>query len=517
MRVTSTMLTNNSVMNMQKTKENYLKYLQEYNTQKKISAPSDDPVVAVRSLKYRTNISELEQYVEKNIPDAYSWMDITESALKQVNGMLTNMYNYSVQASSDSYNLDDRKTIIDSLKQYKEFIYTQQLNQDYAGRYVFAGYRTDTQMIFAEKQSNQTYSITNKMQASDITNAKYVYGGAEKTDGASAADYANMAPLLKECHVLTLPYSNLDSTNDVSNINSKSDYVKISYKDEDGNLQTITAKTVSISNQGGLKNSAYNMDDNGVGANGAVFIPETGEIVFGNSLYDDVRTAGDYTVNFNKTDFKVNDVRPEHYFDCSVYDAGTKNTTIYSNPEGQKINYQINFSQTLSVNTLGCESVNLGIGRMIDDIASASDDLDSTKAKIAATDKLISETAVDAVDVNGNNLVDSYKKLKEELETEFTLKTTIMQETFGSSLTGIQKYQKEINTSLSDLGARYSRLKLTESKLDDLKVSYQDLLSENEDVDIGEAYIKYTEADLLYQASLSATSKLLGNSLLDFI
>ena len=58
---------------------------------------------------------------------------------------------------------------------------------------------------------------------------------------------------------------------------------------------------------------------------------------------------------------------------------------------------------------------------------------------------------------------------------------------------------------------------MTEAKLDDLNVSYEELLSENEDVDIGEAYIKYTEADLLYQASLSATSKVLGNSLLDFI
>ena len=70
---------------------------------------------------------------------------------------------------------------------------------------------------------------------------------------------------------------------------------------------------------------------------------------------------------------------------------------------------------------------------------------------------------------------------------------------------------------LTDAIARYKRLQMTEAKLDDLNVSYEELLSENEDVDIGEAYIKYTEADLLYQASLSATSKVLGNSLLDFI
>ena len=44
MRVTNSMLTNNSILNMQKTKQNYAKYLEQYTTQKKISAPSDDQI-----------------------------------------------------------------------------------------------------------------------------------------------------------------------------------------------------------------------------------------------------------------------------------------------------------------------------------------------------------------------------------------------------------------------------------------------------------------------------------------
>lgn len=505
MRVTSTMLTNNSIMNMQKTKENYLKYLQQYDSQKKINVPSDDPVVAVRSLKYRTNISELEQYLEKNIPDAYSWMDMTESSLKQVNGMLTNMYGYSVQASNDTYELDDRENIINSLKEYRGFIYEQQLNADYAGRYVFAGYRTDTPMIFGADQSNQTYTIDADMQASEIQRCQYVYGGAVYSDNTSAADYAAMTPEYKNCNKLTLPYDNLDSAGSVS----------IKYIDENGDEIPITVKTISAS--ASPQNKAYNFDENGVNSDEAVFIPETGEIIFGDSSYDTVRTAKDFKISFEKTNFKSNDVRPEHYFDCSVKDLGTGDEIKYTKPDEQKINYQINFSQTLQVNTLGNESISLGIGRMIDGILSSSADLDMTKEKLKANEKLISETSVDAVDASGNNIVESLNKLSEQLKTEITLKSDILKKTFGASISGIQQYQKEINTSLSDLGARYNRLQLTENKLDDLSVSYQDLLSENEDVDIGEAYIKYTEADLLYQASLSATSKLLGNSLLDFI
>ena len=450
-------------------------------------------------------MSELAQYKDKNIPDAYSWMDVTESALKQVNSILTNMYDYCVQGASDSYELEDRQTIIDTLKQFKDFIYKQQLNSDYAGRYVFSGYRTDTQMLFSAAQKNQTYTITEPQLSSQITSTKFVYGGAEYTQGTSADSYANMAPELLECNKVTLSYDNLDATNDVT----------ISYVDANGVQQTVTATTMSVATE--PQNIAYNMDANGVGASGVVFIPETGELIIGDDLYDSIRAAGDFSVQYKKTEFTTDNVRPEHYFDCEVYDAGTNETKIYSNPSGQKINYQVNFSQSLTVNTLGCDSVSLGIGRMIDKIIAAAEDLSGSNEDLAAIEKLIAQTGVDDVDANGNNVLESLNELKSQIETEIVLKNTILQEAFGESLTGIKGHQSQINTSLSDLGARYKRLQLTEAKLKDLQVSYEELLSENEDVDIGEAFIKYTEADLLYQASLSATSKLLGNSLLDFI
>lgn len=515
MRVTGSMLTNNAIVNMQKTKENYSKYLEQYTTQQKISVPSDDPIVAVRSLKYRTNLCELEQYLKKNIPDAFAWMDMTEGALAQINSMLENMYGYATEAASDSYNLNDRQNIIDSLKQYKEFIYKQQLNADYAGRYIFAGYRTDTQMIFEAPQDNQTYSIVENFEATSISYDKYVYGGAEYEENTSAEQYALKAPELKECHKMQLSYSNLDTTDDINNLDSMTDYVKITYKDSDGNEKTVTALTKSLAEE--PQNIVYNLEQNGAGENGVVFIPETGELVFGDAIYDEIRTARDFSVAYNKTEFTDSNVRPEHYFNCDVYDHGTGETIEYRTPDEQHIEYQINFSQMLTVNTLGSDAISLSIGRMIDRIVKASDDLTVTTEALNSIRKKIDETPIDAVDANGNNIVESLNRLKDELETEITLKGKILQESFGKSLTGIKDFQKQLNTALSDLGARYKRLELTEAKLDDLRVSYEDLLSENEDVDIGEAFVRYTEADLLYQASLSATSKVLGNSLLDFI
>lgn len=81
----------------------------------------------------------------------------------------------------------------------------------------------------------------------------------------------------------------------------------------------------------------------------------------------------------------------------------------------------------------------------------------------------------------------------------------------------VDKAQEKLNVAVADLGTRYSRVKLTYDKLSDQKVDVEEQLSNNEDVDISDAYINMTQADNLYQYALTATSKILGNTLLDYI
>ena len=67
-------MTNNTLTNINKNKQNLTKIEEQYNTGKKIQKPSDDPIIAIRALKLRSNLSEINQYYERNIPDARSWM-----------------------------------------------------------------------------------------------------------------------------------------------------------------------------------------------------------------------------------------------------------------------------------------------------------------------------------------------------------------------------------------------------------------------------------------------------------
>ena len=89
MRITNQMMTNNCFHNLMTNYSRLNKLNNQYTSQKKITRPSEDPVVAVRALKFRTTCSELEQYLKKNIPDANNWMEVTEGSLNNIIGLPT--------------------------------------------------------------------------------------------------------------------------------------------------------------------------------------------------------------------------------------------------------------------------------------------------------------------------------------------------------------------------------------------------------------------------------------------
>ena len=81
MRITNKIISNNSVTNINNNKIYEDRLNTQLSTGSKINRPSDDPVIAIRALRLRTNLNEVSQYYSKNIPDAESWLDVTESAV----------------------------------------------------------------------------------------------------------------------------------------------------------------------------------------------------------------------------------------------------------------------------------------------------------------------------------------------------------------------------------------------------------------------------------------------------
>lgn len=492
MRVTNRMLTTNAINNISRNKRNLAVKENQYETGQKIQRPSEDPVVAVRSLKYRTQLTEISQYVDKNIPDALSWMGVTESALKNVNEILTKMNTYCDQGANGTLESYDRNSIIETLEQYKEHI-ADMNNSDFAGRYVFTGFKTDVPMLFMAEEKNYTYTINESFKFEDIQSTSYVKGGARYNPGDTANDYAAQAPTLETAQKIKLSYRNTDAA-----------LPTISFKDAAGNdvIAAPTVKSVSLSAPGG---ACYTAADDEV-----IYVQETGELILGKNYYEAAQKADKIDVTYQKSEFEAKDVRPEHYFECTAENKTTGQVINYSSPDIQKIQYEVNFSQMLTVNTLGKNAIPLSITSKIDELIQNVNEVFDMETELAEVEKLIgSET--------DKTKLEALNQLKEQLTTEQTLKTKVLQNAFGSGLTMTQKAEETVNIALSNHGSRYLRLQLTQDRLENQKTDFKEMLDNNDLVDLEDAIINYKSAELVYNASLSCASTVVKRTLLDFL
>lgn len=146
MRITNNMLINNMIGYINSNLGRMEKYQYQYASGKKIQVPSDNPVVAARALKLRTDVAEVEQY-KRNVEDATSWLELTEDALAAIGDILQRARELAVDAANGGVKTpeDVRKTKeeIEQLKHQLVHIG----NSTYSGRYIFSGYKTDKKLL----------------------------------------------------------------------------------------------------------------------------------------------------------------------------------------------------------------------------------------------------------------------------------------------------------------------------------------------------------------------------------
>ena len=175
MRITNNMITRNTKSNINSNKLLVDKHNTQMTTQKKISKASENPVIAIRSLRLSTNMSRLNQYADNNIPDANAWMDVTETALTNMKTLLTDIRTHCVNGSTDTLTPEDRETILDGLKALAEQVYIEG-NADYAGKTVFTGYRTSSTLTFVKDEPDTVYNITQDLSFDDLEEKRYFTG-----------------------------------------------------------------------------------------------------------------------------------------------------------------------------------------------------------------------------------------------------------------------------------------------------------------------------------------------------
>ncbi|MDE7029303.1 MAG: hypothetical protein K2P63_04905 [Lachnospiraceae bacterium] len=176
MRITTKMMQTTSLRNLNINKLHQEKLMNQMSTGKKIMRPSDDPVIAIRSLKLNSSLDKIDQYYEKNASDAESWLGLTLSALSTVNEILTKDVRPNIiQAQSSYMNVKDREAVITHLRNAMAEIYSTG-NADSGGRSVFTGYRTDMPLTLTQKKTEYN-RITEQFKNDSIDKITHVYAG----------------------------------------------------------------------------------------------------------------------------------------------------------------------------------------------------------------------------------------------------------------------------------------------------------------------------------------------------
>ncbi len=251
-------------------------------------------------------------------------------------------------------------------------------------------------------------------------------------------------------------------------------------------------------------------DPNYIPADGEIaFNATTGEILIGKDVYQRLYNADEYSFTYRKDNFIKNDVNPVMYYDCV---DNYKNVGVVYKKEAEDIEYNINFAQKLKVNTEANDAFNMYLGRDIDDLINAVNNVIDIENQIKQVDSMLGESRYQDKDSQYklNTIKEGLTKQKELAEEEMT-------NAFERGIKQTQNYQQQASLAKADVGNRMNRLNLTKSRLTEQKTNFTKLKSENEDIDLEEVVINYTAAELVYNASLTAASKVVQQTLLDFL
>lgn len=603
-RVTNSMVTKNALTNINFNKTSLSTLNTQMTTQKKISRPSDDPVVAIRALRLRNNLNEINQYYERNIPDAESWLELTNDALSNIASVMQTMYEKCEQAANGKNTTEDRQIILKELQNLSTQIYAE-ANADYAGRTLLSGYYTDQDVVFSADDADAHYRISETLSASDISKITYITNKFEFDPSNPAIQDASTMPADCEVTRIRLAYDSLDydpaadmkleyrkvATNfsstkgaDGTATIAPAGYTIKTTSNDDGTKQVVvngdqifkidkTGRVIADAGNDGSVSIKYNSNGNiettindtslSEGLNGAtnksitiettiagrqvgnivasyemdvemttmstnedeaytIFngnshvkcIAETGELILDETAMKELQSLTSIngkepiTFTYDKTGFDRYELKPEQYFDCiDLTDPANPVTHV---KQAADIEYAISFNQELKVNTEASDAFNHDVNRDIEEL------IEMISASLEA-DNVVSQIE--------SMLEDSrYAGQKTELETmleaakrQSDIANEKVRKAYSQGVGNFQRYMERINTQITDVGSRQNRLAIVETRMEEQQYNFEELKSKNEDKDIEDIMIEYQSAYMAYQASLSATSKLAQNSLLNFL
>jgi flagellar hook-associated protein 3 FlgL len=154
MRVSTKAIYDSVGMNLGKATEAMFKANEVVSSGKTINRASDDPIGLVNVLNVRSALDNVEQ-LERNISTGRSWLQMGESAMTQINDILTEMKALGVQMASGTKDASARATAAGEVNGLFGQVVAL-ANTQVSGKYVFGGTKTDTAPFRLDDEANPT-------------------------------------------------------------------------------------------------------------------------------------------------------------------------------------------------------------------------------------------------------------------------------------------------------------------------------------------------------------------------
>lgn len=578
MRITNKIMRNNSAYNINQNKILQDKLTNQMTTQSKIVRPSDDPVVAIRALRLRSNVTAVTQYNDKNADDADKWLNVTADAMKSVDDVLTDLYKQCLTSADKYETSDDLKILLSQMKQLTAEFYSC-ANVDYAGRYVFSGYRTDLPVTFtaadmeAMKAHPVSYNIDESFGFQDISRINYTnFDTVGDIDQATfpapptgVDDENSYEQTVKNTTMyrFRISYNDLDSlgtetTDENGNtvsagraltftmpngtrmvVEAQTDVNGAVVKDADGN--PVLKTPVAVDGNGdplpvqptGIPEVKEFADQEAAykaiadGFDGIAYIPTSGEMVFSQDFYEKNFSEaefnkGSFQVNYDKTNWKNGDINPVHYFKC----VETKNIAAAGEkPEWRKTAYNTQRDEGRDQDIYYDVGYNqkIKVNTRADEIFTHDvqrdlDDFEHYLKQLEDIETLRADLKKKREDYAEDS--DEYRDLTLRIEGADKAWSYIrdnIHTKFENQITNYQQYSDDARVPMTDNATRWSRLELISTRLTNQKTTFKELQQDNEGIDITEVAVELTASELTYNAALMATGKIMQTNLMNYI
>ncbi|MCY8506936.1 flagellar hook-associated protein FlgL [Bacillus atrophaeus] len=183
MRVTQGMIQQNSLRYIGSSYAKLDKLQSQVSSGKKISKASDDPIVAMKSLKYNTQLSQVKQY-QSNASQAFTWLENTETNITEGIDVLSKVRDLVVKAKNGQNGEAELKSIGVEVNQLKEQLLNI-ANTQVNGRYIFNGTNSDSPPVVDNGDGTYTISdaddvnvnISSNMTLKVNSDPKSAFGG----------------------------------------------------------------------------------------------------------------------------------------------------------------------------------------------------------------------------------------------------------------------------------------------------------------------------------------------------